>query len=181
MTIGYWAETRKFYMDGLAKAKQDGIVNAVGVSCHNWDAMVEAVDNPWCDVILARLNPFQSHMDGTTEAVNELLGKARKKGKGLIGIVGPVVIALQPIDALERHIRRQAVDLAVVTARCGAFACDRRLHGQIQAGQVITQTEHPKHIRLVGCIKVTEIQSGQAVAAGEHESHVRYFGGIKAG
>ena len=70
----------------LAKAKQDGIVKAVGVSCHNWDAMVEAVDNPWCDVILARLNPFQSHMDGTTEAVNELLGKARKKGKGLIGM-----------------------------------------------------------------------------------------------
>ena len=67
MTKGDWAETRKFYMDGLAKAKQ-------------------AVDNPWCDVILARLNPFQSHMDGTVEAVNELLGKARKKGKGLIGM-----------------------------------------------------------------------------------------------
>ena len=72
MTKGDWAETRKFYMDGLAKAKQDGIVKAVGVSCHNWEALVEAVDNPWCDVILARLNPFQSHMDGTVEAVNEL-------------------------------------------------------------------------------------------------------------
>ena len=33
MTKGDWAETRKFYMDGLAKAKQDGIVKAVGVSC----------------------------------------------------------------------------------------------------------------------------------------------------
>ena len=83
MTKGDWAETRKFYMDGLAKAKQDGIVKAVGVSCHNWEALVEAVDNPWCDVILARLNPFQSHMDGTVEAVNELLGKARRKAKGL--------------------------------------------------------------------------------------------------
>lgn len=83
MTKGDWAETRKFYMDGLAKAKQDGIVKAVGVSCHNWDAMVEAVDNPWCDVILARLNPFQSHMDGTTEAVNELLVRPAKKVKGL--------------------------------------------------------------------------------------------------
>ena len=37
MTKGDWAETRKFYMDGLAKAKQDGIVKAVGVSCHNWE------------------------------------------------------------------------------------------------------------------------------------------------
>ena len=58
------------------------------------------------------------------------------EGKGLIGIVLPVVIALQPIDALELHVRRQAVDLAVVTARCGAFARDRCLHGQIQAGQL---------------------------------------------
>ena len=66
MTKGDWTETRKFYMDGLAKAKQDGIVKVVGVSCHNWEALVEAVDNPWCDVILARL--------------------ARKKGKGLIGM-----------------------------------------------------------------------------------------------
>lgn len=86
MTKGDWTETRKFYMDGLAQAKADGLVKAVGISCHNWDAMAEAVDNPWCDVILARLNPFQSHMDGTTEAVNELLGKARKNGKGIIGM-----------------------------------------------------------------------------------------------
>lgn len=86
MMQGDWNETRKQYMDGFSKAKQDGIVKAVGVSCHSWDALVQAVDNPWVDVILARLNPFQTHMDGTPEAVNELLGKAKKNGKGLIGM-----------------------------------------------------------------------------------------------
>ena len=50
---GNWKEERKSYVDGLAKAKQDGIVKAVGVSCHNWDAMAEAVEDPWVDVILA--------------------------------------------------------------------------------------------------------------------------------
>lgn len=86
MTQGNWNETRKYYMDGFSKAKQDGIVKAVGVSCHSWDALVQAANNPWVDVILARLNPFQSHMDGTTEAVNELLGQARENGKGIIGM-----------------------------------------------------------------------------------------------
>lgn len=86
MTDGKWPETRKFYMDGFARAKEEGIVKAVGVSCHSWDAMVQAVDNPWCDIILARLNSFQSHMDGTPEEVNALLGKAREKGKGIIGM-----------------------------------------------------------------------------------------------
>lgn len=81
-----WAESRKYYMDALSKAKQAGIVKAVGVSCHNWDAMAEAVENPWVDVILARINPFGTHMDGDTDAVNNLLAKAKKNGKGIIGM-----------------------------------------------------------------------------------------------
>lgn len=83
---GNWPETRKYYMDAFSKAKQDGIIKTVGVSCHNWDAMVAAVDNPWVDVILARINPFTTHMDGSPEDVNELLRKARKNGKGVIGM-----------------------------------------------------------------------------------------------
>ncbi len=83
---GNWKEERKSYVDGLYKAKQDGIVKAIGVSCHNWDAMAEAVEDPWVDVILARINPFGKHMDGTPEAVMGLLEKARKNGKGIIGM-----------------------------------------------------------------------------------------------
>lgn len=83
---GGWSNNRKHYMEGLSKAKQDGIIKAVGVSCHNWDAMVEAADNPWVDVIMARINPFQSHMDGTPDVVKELLGKAKKNGIGVIGM-----------------------------------------------------------------------------------------------
>lgn len=83
---GNWKEDRKSYIDGLYKAKQDGIVKAVGVSCHNWDAMAEAVEDPWVDVILARINPFGTHMDGTPEAVMGLLEKAKLNGKGIIGM-----------------------------------------------------------------------------------------------
>ena len=86
MTKGDWAETRKFYMEGFSEAKEKGIVKAVGVSCHSWEAMVEAINNPWCDVFLARVNPFQSHMDNTPEEVKKLLAQARDKGKGLIGM-----------------------------------------------------------------------------------------------
>ncbi|WP_255412460.1 aldo/keto reductase [Dysgonomonas sp. Marseille-P4361] len=83
---GNWPETRKYYMDEFSKAKQSGILKSVGVSCHNWDAMAEAVDNPWVDVILARINPFTTHMDGTPEDVKNLLKKARDNGKGIIGM-----------------------------------------------------------------------------------------------
>ncbi len=81
-----WSNSRKHYIEELSRAKEAGIIKSVGVSCHNWDAMVEAVNNPWVDVILARINPFQSHMDNTPDAVSKLLGEAKEKGIGVIGM-----------------------------------------------------------------------------------------------
>jgi aryl-alcohol dehydrogenase-like predicted oxidoreductase len=86
MMRGGWTESRKHYIDGLSKAKQDGVVKAVGVSCHSYDALVEAAESPWIDVIMARINPFQSKMDGTPDEIKAVLAKARANGKGIIGM-----------------------------------------------------------------------------------------------
>jgi predicted aldo/keto reductase-like oxidoreductase len=86
MTEGGWSKNRTHYMDGLSRAKQDGLVKAIGVSCHNWDALVEAAESPWVDVIMARINPFGTLMDGTPDAIKEILGKARQNGKGVIAM-----------------------------------------------------------------------------------------------
>ncbi|MDR2773730.1 MAG: aldo/keto reductase [Tannerella sp.] len=86
MTNGNWSKTRTFYMDGFSKAKQDGIVKAVGVSCHNIDALKEAAVNPWVDVIMARINPFGTNMDGTPEEIKNILATAKENGKGIIGM-----------------------------------------------------------------------------------------------
>lgn len=86
MTSGGWASSRQGAMEGLSRAKEEGIIKAVGISAHNLEALQEAVESPWVDVILARINPFQSHMDGTPETIRDLLGEARRKGKGVIGM-----------------------------------------------------------------------------------------------
>lgn len=86
MTSGGWAENRQGVMEGLSRAKEEGIIKAVGISAHNFEALQEAVESPWVDVILARINPFQSHMDGTPDTIRELLGEARRNGKGVIGM-----------------------------------------------------------------------------------------------
>lgn len=83
---GDWPKTRTHYMDGFSKAKQDGIVKAVGVSCHNLEALIEASTNPWVDVIMARINPFTSKMDGSPEEISAVLAKAKENGKGIIGM-----------------------------------------------------------------------------------------------
>lgn len=86
MQRGNWSNTRKHHIDGLFKAKQDGIVKAVGVSCHHIDALREAAESPWVDIIMARINPFGTLMDGTPDEINAILAKAVQNGKGVIGM-----------------------------------------------------------------------------------------------
>ena len=86
MTNGNWHEEKKRYIEYFSLAKQKGIIKSVGLSCHNYEALKLAVDDPWVDVILARINPFQSHMDGTPAQINALLDRARANGKGIIGM-----------------------------------------------------------------------------------------------
>jgi len=86
MVNGNWQEEKKRYIDYFSKAKQEGKIKAVGVSCHNFEALKVAVDDPWVDVILARINPFRAHMDGSPAEINALLERARNNGKGIIGM-----------------------------------------------------------------------------------------------
>ena len=83
---GNWVTEKEAFRDQLSEAKQKGDVKLVGVSCHNIDAMRVAVVDPWVDVILARINPAQSNMDGTPEEIMKLLKTAKDNGKGVIGM-----------------------------------------------------------------------------------------------
>jgi predicted aldo/keto reductase-like oxidoreductase len=86
MMNGKWQEEKKRYIEYFSKAKQNGIIKAVGVSCHNFEALKVAADDPWVDVILARINPFRAHMDGSPAEINAVLERARSNWKGVIGM-----------------------------------------------------------------------------------------------
>jgi aryl-alcohol dehydrogenase-like predicted oxidoreductase len=86
MMNGKWSTEYRQYMDALSEAKQKGIIKTVGVSCHDLDAMIEAANNPWVDVLLARINPRGAKMDGTPEKIMKVLETARLNGKGIIGM-----------------------------------------------------------------------------------------------
>jgi len=86
MTNGNWQEEKKPYIEALSEAKQKGILKTVGVSCHNFEALKLAVEDPWVDVILARINPEGLVMDASTDEVMAVLKKAHDSGKGIIGM-----------------------------------------------------------------------------------------------
>lgn len=86
LTSGDWPEKMAECMEVLDQARQQGSVKAVGVSCHHLHALESAADNAWVDIILARINPFGTHMDGTQEQIHSVLSRARANGKGVIGM-----------------------------------------------------------------------------------------------
>ncbi len=86
MTNGNWQEEKKPYIEALSEAKQKGIAKTVGMSCHNLDALKIAAEDPWVDVILARINPEGLIMDASPDEVMAVLKKAHDSGKGIIGM-----------------------------------------------------------------------------------------------
>ncbi len=81
-----WPTDMRPVMDVLSKAKEQGRVRAVGVSCHGMPPMTAAVDCDWIDVQLVRINPFGSKMDGEPKDVAAMLEKMHKKRRGVIGM-----------------------------------------------------------------------------------------------
>ncbi len=86
MVNSEWPDEYKRYMDDYSEAKQKGIIKQVGLSCHDFGAMQIAAENPWADVLLARINYDGAKMDGTPENVMKVLKKAKDNGKGIIGM-----------------------------------------------------------------------------------------------
>lgn len=86
MTEGNWNEKMAPCMEVLAKAKEKGQIRALGVSCHNLDAMKTAASLDWVDVMLNRINPYGVKMDGTPEEVTAVLRTACDNGKGMLGM-----------------------------------------------------------------------------------------------
>lgn len=81
-----WPETLKPAMDVLSDAKARGHIKAHGVSCHILPALERAAEEPWCDVVLARINPFGVNMDGPVETIVPLLKKMHAAGTGVLGM-----------------------------------------------------------------------------------------------
>lgn len=82
-----WTETMKPQMDILENLKAKGIIRAHGVSVHSLQAMKDAVNSSWVDVLHARINPYGIAMDKPEpQEVVEVIQQLHDAGKGIIGM-----------------------------------------------------------------------------------------------
>lgn len=108
-----WTAKMRGEMDALSQAKAKGRVRAVGCSCHSFEALQAAMNEPWVEFILARINPFAIIMDVNTPdevpRVVDVLQTMHDRGKGTCGmkILGEGRIQGDRIDESLRFTLRQ--------------------------------------------------------------------------
>lgn len=86
LTDDNWTEKMKATMDVVSEAREKGVLRTYGVSCHSMGALSAAVDSPWPEVILERINHAGASMDDTPAKVVPLLKKGHDKGKVILGM-----------------------------------------------------------------------------------------------
>jgi aryl-alcohol dehydrogenase-like predicted oxidoreductase len=81
-----WNRRKSGAMDALARAKEEGIVRAVGISSHSVGALRTAISEPWVDVVLVRINYAGIDMDADPKVVIPMIRDLAERGKAVYGM-----------------------------------------------------------------------------------------------
>jgi predicted aldo/keto reductase-like oxidoreductase len=83
MTESDWNKRYSGAVDALSEAKKEGLVRALGISCHSFNALKTVADSQWVDVLLVRINRYGKNMDASVKEVVPVLKKIHAAGKGI--------------------------------------------------------------------------------------------------
>lgn len=111
-----WQADLRPMMDALEEAKQKKRIRAHGISIHDLGVMKQAVDEPWVDFTLCRINPLGVKMDAPAHQVVPVLNRLHEAGKGVTGIkiLGEGKIADQRETSLRYVLGLDCVDAVVI-------------------------------------------------------------------
>jgi 1-deoxyxylulose-5-phosphate synthase len=117
-----WTSRYRSSMDALSRMKERGLVRAVGVSCHNFGAFRAAAQDPWVEVVLARINYAGVSMDAAPEEVVPVLDEMHTAGKGIYGmkVVGNGKLTGDVRKAVRYVMDLPSVDSLVIGMRSEA-------------------------------------------------------------
>ncbi|MBN1640349.1 MAG: aldo/keto reductase [Anaerolineae bacterium] len=98
-----WEQSHRDAMAALSRAKEQGKIRAVGISCHNLGALRAVAHSEWADVVLARINYAGTNMDASPEQVVPVLERIYAAGKAVYGmkVLGCGSLARQAADAVR--------------------------------------------------------------------------------
>ncbi len=89
VTNDRWTKELEQVRKELVEMREKGLVRAIGVSSHDLGGLQVAAEDPWTEVIFARINNKggkKYKMDGTVEEVTKAIKTARANGKAVVGM-----------------------------------------------------------------------------------------------
>ncbi|MCZ6632708.1 MAG: aldo/keto reductase [bacterium] len=113
LTEKNWPSSFSGVMDVLERKKQEGVIRAHGVSCHDFDAFQTAAVTPWVDVVLARINYAGKYMDGPPEKIIPVLEQMDQNN---IGVYGMKVVGRGDLGNDARNAIHYVLDIPAVDA-----------------------------------------------------------------
>ena len=99
-----WPETMQGPMDVLSDFQSQGLIRAVGCSCHDFEALQAAAASDWVEVNLVRINPEGHAMCAGPEQVIPVIESMDAKGQGVYGMKvmgGGSELTARPAAAIE--------------------------------------------------------------------------------
>ncbi|MDJ0590128.1 MAG: aldo/keto reductase [Pleurocapsa sp. MO_226.B13] len=110
-----WNVKLRSVMEVLSRAKEEGIVRAVGCSNHDYGALCTTAQEPWVDVVLVRLNSSGLHMEGQPSQIIPVIQQMKDNGKGTYGmkVMGEGRLGYTPKSAI-RYQLEAPVDAFVI-------------------------------------------------------------------
>jgi len=81
-----WPKHYTGAMEALSRAKEQGRVRAVGVSCHGMGALRAAAETDWAEVVLVRINSAGVNMDAPPVQVVPVIESLYAAGKAVYGM-----------------------------------------------------------------------------------------------
>jgi len=81
-----WPRRYPDAMEALVRCKEQGLICAHGVSCHDFGAFQTAAMTEWVEVVLARINYAGVSMDASPPDVIRVMQQMAALGKGIYGM-----------------------------------------------------------------------------------------------
>ena len=104
-----WPQRYPEAMEALARCKEQGLIRAHGVSCHDYGAFQTSAMTDWVDVVLARINHAGVSMDASPADVIRTMEQMAFAGKGIYGMK---VLGMGKLAQDAKH-QREAIEFVM--------------------------------------------------------------------
>ena len=104
-----WPQRYPDAMEALVRCKEQGLIRAHGVSCHDFGAFQTSAMTEWVEVVLARINHAGVQMDASPADVIRTMEQMAFAGKGIYGMK---VLGMGKL-AMDAESQREAIEFVM--------------------------------------------------------------------